>query len=713
MYKESKFYVWPEPQEIELRENKLSLSKGFFSVKILSHDQMIRKEAERIIDLESGQPISFTSDPGGIEFSLFDMNTYSENFPDMEKVSESEGYILDIRDNRILLSTSDAKGLFYGFQTLKQLLNQLEDYLPELTIRDWPAKSLRGAHLFLPSRKDLDFMLDFIDFLARYKYNTLFIEVGAVMEFDRHPEINRAWQKLAQEAMVYTSEMDPDPATCDPDRWEVEVMPKGPYAMMCSRKGFLKDSIHPDNGMGDVLTKKEVNLLLRACADKHIEVIPEVQSLSHTYYLCMAYPEIAERSEDPWPDTYCPSNPKSYELLFDIIDEILEVFNPKMVHIGHDEIYSIGLCPKCRDKPVGQLMADDINKIYNYLSARNIKVAMWGDRLIPADRLAGHGDRTDSIKDYTTPDVSKAIDLIAKDILIVDWYWGWAENTEEYFNEKGFQYIYGNFDATSKSMADKWRKRASGKNILGGETSTWCEVSFLAFAYNGYLTKFCRNINNFWHGKYKQLEEIRIKFTELMSREYQRLTHTEKICSASGNKIIPLNISEKTTAISSELKRKIKLDEQHGFEPQVDQNGFLSDVIHITSKKQEGERIEINRKLKGIKILHTSISNDIFFKPTSHSWHRGPAELMKYIINYADGSHEQFTAIYRQDIGVLFNKGPVDDCCFSTPVTAGDEYAFYIQTLKVSYENKIISDITILPGKDARELMIPAIGGFE
>ena len=41
-----------------------------------------------------------------------------------------------------------------------------------------------------------------------------------------------------------------------------------------------------------------------------IEVVPELQSLSHAYYMCLAHPEIAERPYDPWPDTYCPSDPR-------------------------------------------------------------------------------------------------------------------------------------------------------------------------------------------------------------------------------------------------------------------------------------------------------------------------------------------------------------------------------------------------------------------
>ena len=710
MIEKNKLNIWPEPRELKFGTGTLSLQNPHLSLQSQSEKPAINAELEKIFNLFLGESPRFSRSENGVETVVVDMKSIANHGIDAETVLEPEGYILDIQNDKIILSGNDPQGLFYAFQTLMQLLEQAEEELPEVTIRDWPAKRLRGAHMFLPSRQNIGFMLDFIYFLARYKYNTLFIEVGAAMEFERHPEINSAWQKLAKEAMVYTSEMDPDPESCDPDRWEVKVMPKGPYAMMCSRKGYLKDSIHPGNGMGDVLTKDEVKLILSACAERHIEVVPEVQSLSHVYYLCMAHPDIAERAEDPWPDTYCPSNPKSYELLFDVMDEVIEVFNPKMIHIGHDEIYSMGLCPKCEKIPLWQLMANDVNKIYDYLAAANIKVAMWGDKLIPPDKLAKNRERTDSIKDYAYPYVSKAVDLIPKDILIIDWYWGYAGNTEAYFNEKGFQHIYGNFNAQNKYMKTAWKDRAFESNNIGGETSSWCEVSFLAFSYNGHLTNFLRDSNNYWFGEYREPEEIRTNFTELMTREYQRLNTSGNTRNFSECEITTLDISNAATNLPPELENKILLDPPNDLEVILNDKGFLSKALFISKRNPKGVTIPVNAKIKGFKILHASITDGIYHRPTSHSFHRGPAELLKYIVNYANGFSEKFASIYRQDTGLLHNTGPIDDCCHSIPVVAGKKHAFYLQTWISENEKNIVESITILPGADAGEMLIPAIG---
>ena len=102
-------------------------------------------------------------------------------------------------------------------------------------------------------------------------------------------------------------------------------------------------------------------------------MIPEVPSLGHCDYLMMGNPDIAERADDPYPDTYCPSNPKSYQILFDVIDEIIDVFEPSIMNIGHDEYYTIGVCEKCRGK--------SLSLIHILLSQAQ------GDRKILAEKL--------------------------------------------------------------------------------------------------------------------------------------------------------------------------------------------------------------------------------------------------------------------------------------------------------------------------------------
>ena len=127
-----------------------------------------------------------------------------------------------------------------------------------------------------------------------------------------------------------------------------------------------------------MLTKERVRELVQYCKERYLEVIPEVPSFSHSDYLLTRHHELAERQEDMYPDAYCPSNPESYRLLFDIMEEIIAVFAPKRMNIGHDEAYSIGLCEKCRTKDAATLYAEDIKKIYCFKRARRGDDALVG-----------------------------------------------------------------------------------------------------------------------------------------------------------------------------------------------------------------------------------------------------------------------------------------------------------------------------------------------
>ena len=219
------------------------------------------------------------------------------------------------------------------------------------------------------------------DFMALYKYNKIIIEFNC-MRLDNHPEVNTGWQEFVK-YMQYTRSNSS----------------QGLY-------GEEKNSSHYDAGDGFIIEKEAVRDLVTFANENFLEVIPEIPSLTHAYYLLTKHPELAEYPNDTWPDTYCPSNPDSYKLMFDVYDEYLEVIKPKMVHIGHDEWWGapIGVCPRCKGKDYSKLYAGDVKKIHGYFAGKGIKIAMWGDYLLESVREKGTQKRTSStgVK-YETP----------------------------------------------------------------------------------------------------------------------------------------------------------------------------------------------------------------------------------------------------------------------------------------------------------------------
>ena len=89
------------------------------------------------------------------------------------------------------------------------------------------------------------------------------------------------------------------------------------------------NSTHQDTADGGYLEKEEVADLARWVKQYHIELIPELPSFTHCYYLMTAHPELSEIPGDQVARYVCPSNPESYKLLFDVYDEYIDLLKPK------------------------------------------------------------------------------------------------------------------------------------------------------------------------------------------------------------------------------------------------------------------------------------------------------------------------------------------------------------------------------------------------
>ena len=87
-----------------------------------------------------------------------------------------------------------------------------------------------------------------------------------------------------------------------------------------------------------IIEKNDVKNRVDFAKQNFIEVIPEVPSLTHAYSLLTRHPELAEYPGDKWPDTYCPSNPASYQLMFDVYDEYIDVLQPAVPVLYKDSI---------------------------------------------------------------------------------------------------------------------------------------------------------------------------------------------------------------------------------------------------------------------------------------------------------------------------------------------------------------------------------------
>ena len=367
----------------------------------------------------------------------------------------AEGYDITLAANRIAIRYADERGAIYAAVTLRQLSECGE--LTEGHLADAPDCAFRGYRVFLPGRNSLAEFRAMVDFIVYYKYNHISLEVGGAMEYKRHPEINARWAEFVADTHRYSGRTH-------------EIQDGYQWA---------KNSIHTDNGDGDILTQDEVREIIAYCRARGLEVYPEVPSLSHTDYICMAHPEIAERQDDPYADTYCPSNPRSYELMFDVIDEVIDVFAPKIVNIGHDEFYSMCVCDECRKRRPQDVFSEDVIKIHDYLAARGIQTAMWCDKLLPVIGKNGvgyGGAGTDHVRDWAPvhahiqyPPTFQCQSMLPRDILMIHWFYGFGMQYDLVLHTHGYPMIFGNM---AVSEVENWRLRRQF-GLRGGCWSNW------------------------------------------------------------------------------------------------------------------------------------------------------------------------------------------------------------------------------------------------
>ena len=411
-----------------------------------------------------------------------------------EEVRRAGGYVLSVTVDGAVVAGFDAAGAFYGVQSLLQVVD-CEDgavSIDGMEVRDWPFKEVRGIHLYMPGREQIPFFKRLVAWLARMKYNVLFLEIGAGMEFERHPKINEAWVEFSEMVVGY---------------------PGGQRGVQASQP-YVKSSVHIELGQGSWLRKEEVADLVAWARAHHVEIIPEVCTLSHSYYLCLAYPEIAEREDDPYPDTYCPSNPRTYEILFDVLEEVIEAFEPRLVHIGHDEVVHLGHCPRCKGKSGAELLAGDVARIHAFLAERGVRTGMWGDKLLPlatGGRFGG-GLAMDGSNSYwgranSVPATYQALEEIPRDVLISNWYWSIDPEASSVFMREGFEVVLGNFGGNFAAQKfDRWQEYGGAEGILGAEVSTWCEVSEFAFGYNGCFFNMIFAAQMLWWSHFRDLD---------------------------------------------------------------------------------------------------------------------------------------------------------------------------------------------------------------
>lgn len=285
-----------------------------------------------------------------------------------ENLKDKEGYKLDVTKTGVIISGSE-QGLFYGVQTLKQLLSPKtiikNPALNFVSIADAPEFGWRGMMLDV-SRHFLvkDSVKKVIDILAMHKMNKfhwhLVDGIGWRIQIDQYPELTKkgAWRKVKEHKSP----------------WEdFEVTYK-------DGEGEI---------YGGYYTKDDIKEIVAYAAERYIDVIPEIEMPGHSEAVTQCYPELSCDGTGT-SGVYCAGNDASFEFLQNIIREVVPLFPYEYLHIGGDEVGKESWlnCEKCkkrmRDENLQngeELQSYFVKRMEKFIHSQGKKLIGWDEIL--------------------------------------------------------------------------------------------------------------------------------------------------------------------------------------------------------------------------------------------------------------------------------------------------------------------------------------------
>jgi hexosaminidase len=364
----------PLPQKMERREGTFSLQP---KTRIMA-DKAARTNAQYLVqqlDRSTGYKLKVNSSTKAQPVEGAVLLTTKDAKPGLG----SDGYELTVTPDAVVLRAAAPAGLFYGVQTLLQLLPPQvfasqpvlgQDWqIPCVAIEDQPRFKWRGllldvARHFFPKAE----VKQMLDELAAQKVNTLQMHLtddqGWRVEIKKYPRLTQvgAWR----------------------DEAGFGLDPK------------LSTAYRADGKYGGYYTKADIRELIAYAASRHITIVPEIEMPGHASAALSAYPELSCSGGPYTPNTkggvfagvYCAGNDATFEFLQNMLAEVIELFPGQYIHIGGDEVPKDNWkkCAKCqaRIKQEGlknehELQSYFVRRIEKFINSKGRTLIGWSE----------------------------------------------------------------------------------------------------------------------------------------------------------------------------------------------------------------------------------------------------------------------------------------------------------------------------------------------
>ena len=426
--------------------------------------------------------------------------------PDDGKKRDPESYSLRVGRNRVTITGADERGVLYGLMTLLELVQQVPGgghIFLAADIDDSPDLPFRGVFP-VPSNPGAPFH-DIIDRLARLRFNAAAFDVSS-FKFDvyQDPEKLRRVKDLVAYCRAVGIEPIPtlqsfgwasQQVNIDPNIAEgSEVVDEklvlvGVEPMALAHTNVIRtesSDIRITDGKGmtfqegpdyEVLGKIQITDwkigFSSDAAPFQIRRTPQSRipdgATVHVSY------DYVSRTGEGGNCPYCPNEPRLYPIMAKAIQNTIRTFHPKYLHIGHDEIMTMGTDSRCRKsgRSNAENLAMEVWRLYRIAKAEdpNIRLMMWGDMI---DSYS-HGSM---LEDPTAP----AADLLPKDIIQNVWFFDRSApptaglHSLELFGSKGYSTTGGAY--ADRGCARGWsvackRARDAGVPCMGILHTPW------------------------------------------------------------------------------------------------------------------------------------------------------------------------------------------------------------------------------------------------
>ncbi|MFX1419162.1 MAG: beta-N-acetylhexosaminidase [Promethearchaeota archaeon] len=406
-----------------------------------------------------------------------------------------EGYDLEITPTMITISSKKPVGIFYGIQTLRQLLppeiesknviKDIEWYIPCMKVKDYPRFSWRGYMLDEARHfHGKEVVKRLLDLIASLKLNVfhwhLTDDQGWRIEIKKYPKL-------------------------------IDVGSKRNETQIGGRLSKKRDRI-PHSGY---YSQEDIREIIDYAKNQFITIIPEIDIPGHTRAVLASYPNLSCKGypfkvSTHWgfhKDVLCVGNEEVFEFIQNILKELVDLFPSNIIHIGGDEVLKERWkeCPECQKVLETEDLKDEkhlqtyfTNRISEFLNLNGQKVICWNDAL-------DENLKQKIICQYWLRGKKKVLEHIKKggDVIMSNFKYTYLDHSYSFTPLK----LAYKFEPIPKKLEKKYHE-----HVLGLEAPMWGEYTpnikrlewqtfprLIAFSEIGWSPKIKRNFKSFYN----------------------------------------------------------------------------------------------------------------------------------------------------------------------------------------------------------------------